>query len=300
MAAASTGLSTSLLELPTGITMEVIHAAATGYAGTEKPPLVFVPGSYHAAWCWKYFQPFFAARGYPSYAISVRGSGLSTSGDMKGPVKLDTLLGDLDALYASLNFTQRPVVVGHSTGGLVVQQWAATSRDKFSGGVLLASKPPVNHNDLTWRITEKYGLRFAWRITTGFAFKRFVDNLDLTREVFFSDKGFPEFNESIEGDDVLREYMKNFETSKLPVDLKTTQVPVRSPGDLYGRMLVLGGELDRIIDVEALKETAEFFGVPGTEVVMRHAPHDLMLSSLWKTTADAILDWLDNSLPSAQ
>lgn len=293
-------LSISLVDLPTGLTMEVIHAVPEAGAGgyQKKRSLILVPGSYHAAWCWKYFQPYFAARGYPSYAISLRGSGLSSTGGNKSAIRLDTHLSDLEALYTHLNLPDLPVLMGHSTGGLLVQQWAASTKNKFSGGVLLASKPPIDHNDLTWRITRKYGLRFAWRITTGFAFKKFPNDLALTREVFFSDKATtPGFDEAIEGDDVLREYMKNFDTlSKLPADLKSTQAPVSSPGDLFGKTLVMGGERDKIVDLEALQETAEFFGVKNQEIFLRDAPHDFMLSSQWRSAADTILNWLDNSL----
>ena len=39
-------------------------------SGTRKPPLVFVHGGYCDAWCWEpYFLPWFASRGYPSYAL---------------------------------------------------------------------------------------------------------------------------------------------------------------------------------------------------------------------------------------
>lgn len=42
-------------------------------AGT-RPPLVFVHGSYHGAWCWREnFMPYFSAAGYDCYAISLRG-----------------------------------------------------------------------------------------------------------------------------------------------------------------------------------------------------------------------------------
>ncbi|CAN0528726.1 unnamed protein product, partial [Ectocarpus sp. 8 AP-2014] len=39
------------------------------------PPLVFIHGSYHAAWCWaEHWMPFLAAKGYETYSISLRGT----------------------------------------------------------------------------------------------------------------------------------------------------------------------------------------------------------------------------------
>lgn len=38
-----------------------------------RPPLLCVHGSYHGAWCWaERFMPYFAARGYDVYAVSLR------------------------------------------------------------------------------------------------------------------------------------------------------------------------------------------------------------------------------------
>src|SRR5205814_7095304 len=47
-------------------------------ATTRKPPLLFVHGGYCDAWCWEpFFLPWFAARGYPSYALILCGHGAS-------------------------------------------------------------------------------------------------------------------------------------------------------------------------------------------------------------------------------
>jgi len=41
---------------------------------SENPPLVFVHGSYHAAWCWaENWLPFFSACGFDCYALSLLG-----------------------------------------------------------------------------------------------------------------------------------------------------------------------------------------------------------------------------------
>lgn len=39
------------------------------------PPLVFIHGSYHAAWCWaEHWMAFLASKGYETYSISLRGT----------------------------------------------------------------------------------------------------------------------------------------------------------------------------------------------------------------------------------
>jgi pimeloyl-ACP methyl ester carboxylesterase len=112
----------------------------------RRPPLLFVHGSFHAAWCWQvspssiltdslppsqfimlavccmqeHFMPFFAAAGYDCYAVSLRGQGRSqrVAGMQAGsPTQHVT---DLGHVVASL--PRPPVLIGHSFGGLVVQR----------------------------------------------------------------------------------------------------------------------------------------------------------------------------------
>lgn len=65
-------------KLPSGLKMEVIeqrkekNEKRRSEKEKENPPLVFVHGSYHAAWCWaEHWLPFFSSSGFDSYAISL-------------------------------------------------------------------------------------------------------------------------------------------------------------------------------------------------------------------------------------
>jgi pimeloyl-ACP methyl ester carboxylesterase len=65
--------------VPGGVQLEVLHAAPA--SPSQRPPLCFVHGSYHAAWCWaEHFLPYFAARGYDAYALSLRGQARTRRG----------------------------------------------------------------------------------------------------------------------------------------------------------------------------------------------------------------------------
>lgn len=71
------GQSRLFHELPSGLTMEVIVQKGVVDKGPDpgvrkETPLVFVHGSYHAAWCWaEHWLPLFSASGYDCYAISL-------------------------------------------------------------------------------------------------------------------------------------------------------------------------------------------------------------------------------------
>lgn len=67
-------------QLPSGLQMEVIvqkgsaKAVQSRPATVERPPLIFLHGSYHAAWTWaEHWLPFFSASGFDCYAISLLG-----------------------------------------------------------------------------------------------------------------------------------------------------------------------------------------------------------------------------------
>jgi len=58
--------------LPCGLDLEVVAQPPLA-PGERRPPLVFVHGSFHAAWCWaEHWLPFFSRAGFPCYALSLR------------------------------------------------------------------------------------------------------------------------------------------------------------------------------------------------------------------------------------
>jgi pimeloyl-ACP methyl ester carboxylesterase len=125
-----------------GVALEVLRCAPAAPSG--KPPLLFVHGSFHAAWCWEeHWLPFFAAAGFDAYAVSLRGQG--GSGARPGGKAAGTLeehAADLASLARAL--PAPPVLVGHSFGGLVVQQCVSSRAEAppVAGVALLCSVPP--------------------------------------------------------------------------------------------------------------------------------------------------------------
>ena len=60
-----------------------LEVIARGGGGTSRyPPLLFIHGSGHAAWCWaEHFLDYFADRGFDANALSLRGHGGSNGRD---------------------------------------------------------------------------------------------------------------------------------------------------------------------------------------------------------------------------
>ena len=109
-------------------------------AATRKPPLLFVHGGYCDAWCWEpYFLPWFASRGYPSYALSLRGHGASGGARMLFVAGLDDYEADVEHAIAMLG--TQPILIGHSMGAAIVELIVA--KRPVRGAALLAPIPPT-------------------------------------------------------------------------------------------------------------------------------------------------------------
>ncbi|KAM7277976.1 hypothetical protein ACFE04_005110 [Oxalis oulophora] len=283
-------------QLPSGLKMEVIHQQNKKKPDddkNEKPPLVFVHGSYHAAWCWaEHWLPFFSASGFDCYALSLLGQG--ESDDPAGSVagSLQTHAGDI-ADFVMQKLGVPPVLIGHSFGGLIVQCYLANaelseegnSYPKVKGAVFICSVPPSGNSGLVWRylLSKPFA---AFKVTYSLAAKAFQTSLSLCKETFFSSR--------MEDHLVLRYQGLIKESSRMPLfDLRklNASLPVPKPKSSV-EVLVVGAKEDFILDEEGFAETARFYGVDA--ICLEGVAHDMMLDSSWEKGADAILSWLNS------
>lgn len=96
---------------------------------------VFVPGSFHGAWCWFKMQPLLSQNGNTSVALDLPGHGL----DHSAPGTI-TLAQYVDAVCKELEQYQEPVVlVGHSRAGIVLSQVAERMPEKIESLVYLCA-----------------------------------------------------------------------------------------------------------------------------------------------------------------
>ena len=101
----------------------------------ERPPLLFVHGLGHGGWCWEHWLRGAAEAGYAAHAVSLRGHG-GSEGRLR-TARLSHYVDDV--IHTAASLPRRPVLVGHSMGGLVVQQTVA--RYAAHAAVLVAPVP---------------------------------------------------------------------------------------------------------------------------------------------------------------
>jgi hypothetical protein len=240
-------------------------------------PLLFVHGAWHAAWCWdEHFLNFFADKGYRAVAVSLRGHGGSPI-----PKRLHTIsVADFieDVSFVADTLPRRPVIIGHSMGGLIVQKYLE-SHDA-PAGVLMASMPPQGNLGSAVRWMKRHPGHFTKILITGKSLAC-VNTPQLARERFFSAQ-VPESQ--------VVHYAARFEEESARVGIDCLVLKLPRPNRVTAPILVLGAHDDGAITskevcatARAYRTEAEFFPNMG---------HDMMLEPGWAVVAARIDTWL--------
>jgi pimeloyl-ACP methyl ester carboxylesterase len=236
-----------------------------------RPPLLFVHGLGHGAWCWENWLEAAAGAGYPAYAVSLRGHG-GSDGRLR-----TALLGQYvdDVVRTAARLPRPAVLVGHSMGGLVVQR--ALNRYAAPAAVLVAPVPAHPAVGALARIARRHPLDAA-RIVAG-------GSLPLRHEYLFGRMDHASAAPALDrcgGESALVQYQ-----------LLLHRRPGRPLGD--PPVLVLASPDDALISLPAVRATAARYGAG-----IRQFPgmgHDLMLDVGWEQPLRAVLRWLDTEVP---
>jgi pimeloyl-ACP methyl ester carboxylesterase len=249
------------------------------------PPLLFVHGAWHGAWCWnEYFLPYFAQQGYHAHALSLRGHGDSPKTKRMLLNGIWDYVADVKHIADQLQAEHgiAPVLIGHSMGGYTVQKYL--EKHPASGAVLVASIPSIGTMPFTLRFMVRYP-HIAIQLPLRLSAYPVVSNLARSHRMFFSD-------------DMPREQVKNYhdrigsESVRILLDGGLFHIPrkklIRSKNV---PMLVIAAENDRVFPVREEESTAKAYDAP--LVIIKHTAHDMMLEKTWQETADHIVAWLE-------
>jgi pimeloyl-ACP methyl ester carboxylesterase len=246
--------------------LELVHAPPRAPVA-KAPPLLFVPGLAHAAWCFtEHWLPYAASRGFDGYAMSLRGYGGSDGR------RLGTRLRDYvdDVVRTASDLPRRPVLVGHSMGGLVVQR--ALERYTPAAVVLVAPAPP-RHGLTTYGwvlLRQPFGALAALAgASLRFRPRLLVHELDRARAVELARR----------------------QERCAPLTQYQLVLPRRAPRPtVVPPLLLVGAARDRVIPRSDIRATARFWRVQPRWY--DGIGHDMMLDAGWRRPIDDILDWV--------
>lgn len=248
----------------------------------ERAPIVFVHGGYVGAWCWEdHFLPWFGARGYPVYALSLRGHGKSEGRDRLDSAGLADYAHDLATVVATLSAP--PILVGHSMGALVVQKYfetqAAESSKATRAAVLACPVPSYGLLPSTFALawTRPDLLAGMNQLAAGG-----TTSLETIGKAMFAGELPPERLTAV--------YARmRRESKRALVEMSGWGLPSlwrqRRP-----RTLVLGASRDALFPEVHARSTATLLGAEYQ--LLEGLGHAVMLDQGWETAAETIAIWL--------
>ncbi len=249
------------------------------------PPLLFIHGAWHGAWCWdEFFLPYFAQHGYHAHALSLRGHADSPKTKRMFLNGIWDYVADVRQIADQLHseYGAYPVLIGHSMGGYIVQKYL--EKYPARGAVLLASIPSVGTLPFTLRFMVRYpqiALQVPFRLNT----YPIVADVTRSHRLFFSDdmprEQVEKYHAKINNESVRILFDGGLFQTPKPKRVKAKGVP----------MLVVAAENDRIFSLREEKATAKAYDAE--LVVIPNTAHDMMLEKTWRQSADAIISWLE-------
>ncbi|NUM44502.1 MAG: alpha/beta fold hydrolase [Anaerolineales bacterium] len=261
--------------------MNLEHLTRDPKTRTHQTPLLLQHGAWHAAWCWEGWMDYFAEKGYEVHALSLPAHG--GSDPARGHINLHTL-GDYVRAFGQIveSISPRPVVIGHSMGGGIVQKYL--ENHTLPGAVLLASIPTNGIAGFLLRQMIRYPdlipALLMWNTYT------FVKTPQRVKAQFFGPDSTV--------DPVAFHKMVQVESFLIATQ---TLIPFVNPVKvLQGKtpLLVLAGEKDAVFTVEEERKMAERYGVP-LKVFPRQG-HNLMVEPMAREVADYVDAWVTETL----
>lgn len=255
--------------------LEVIDKGSATHA--HPVPLLFVPGAWHAAWCWnEHFLGFFADQGYRAVALSLRNHGNSAK---KNPRRSSVADWVSDVASVADSLPAAPVAIGHSMGGFVVQKYL--EKHSAPAGVLLASVPVSGVTRGLLRILGRHPLRAA-RATLAGKSLHALNTPQAARQNFYS---------AATAESDIERYAALLDEEhhgRKTLDLTFLSLP--KPQRVSAPLLVLGAECDAVFTQNETRKTARAYGTEAE--FFPGMGHNMMLEPGWQAVAARIDDWL--------
>jgi len=261
--------------------LELLHTQATTQ-GRSAPALLFVHGAFCGAWCWQYtFMPWFAARGFDCWALSLEGHAGSEGHAYLDAISIEDYRRNLSSTIQ--DFETLPIVIGHSMGGFVLQQYLCHA--PLPGAVFLASVPPTGMAASSMRMLTQ--MPSSLMMLNLYQQGQYLPGVSEVRELLFS-AHTPE--------PTIRTTMRHYqpESQRAVMDMALVNPLGISRGGATPA-LVLGAGQDRIISRDDVEATARHLGA--TAEIIPDMAHMMMLDTHWKRAAERIETWINNLQP---
>jgi pimeloyl-ACP methyl ester carboxylesterase len=211
-------------------------------------PLLFIHGASVGAWMMQPFLTFFAHLGFDAYALSLRGHGASEGHDQIDQFGLNDYVEDLNQTIRQLK--EKPILIGHSMGGAVVQAYLNQYPCALDYVILLSSAPAngiEKQSPLGMFYQDKLSFMRSLRKTQNpLTFEA------LLSKVLFSNRVKEELVLNIRS-------QLSKESTQMSIQL--LKPFIENISKIKTNVLVIGSKVDQAIPIEATLQTAKAFQV---------------------------------------
>ncbi|RIA85102.1 Alpha/Beta hydrolase protein [Glomus cerebriforme] len=250
---------------------------------TNYPPILFIHGGFLAAWSWDNFSQWFSNKGHECYALSFRGNGQSTKTPNRDKWwKLKELANDISVVTDDIitRTKDKPILVGHSMGGGILQKYLQDNHQKVSGGILFASVSPLLYKTSIFStLTRKPDFLLIKSLLTLNPYL-YIETPELMKKALFS-SAYP--------DSMAKEIHPKLDKTCSVFAILEFLRPFVDPSKIKCPMIVIGAGEDALEDnIKHLEEIAEVYGV-GYDII-DGSGHEIMLDLKWEFAANVIFD----------
>lgn len=242
-------------------------------ATVTRPPVLFVHGIFADAREWAEWLPFFAGRGFPAFAVNLRGRSGSRIGTDLGNVSVDDYVDDAAEIARYLG---RPIVIGHSMGGLIAQRLAELGIVRTA--ILLTPAPPRGIRLFTFRLAIKQ-LKYLPQILRNQVIQPNTEDLrQLAMNCAPPDVQARAISELVPDSGRAG---RELSLAGVPVDVAKVLCP----------MFVIAAEKDRFVPARIVEKIAKRYGAL-YKVIPGHS-HIVNMEPGWQDLAGEIARWLE-------
>src|SRR3954462_419499 len=239
------------------------------------PSVLFVHGIVVDAQVWAEWLPFFAARGLPAFAVSLRGHGASGVRPDLGRVSMNDYVDDAAAVA---RYIGRPAVVGHSMGGLLAQCLA--ERGVVQSATLITPAPPRGIILFSPKLAVKQ--------------IKYLPGLLLNRPISVDPEELREIAMNCAPPEIQARALAQLvpESGRAMRELSITGVPVDA-AKIHCPIQVFAAEHDRFVPPRIVAKIARRYHAPLTTIPGRS--HIVIQEPGWQSLAATVADWIVSS-----
>ena len=246
--------------------------------------IFMIHGMWGGGWYWDKFQGYFEGKGYRCIAPYLRHHDINPDDPPPSGLGKTSLLDYADDLEREISaLDEKPIIMGHSMGGLLAQILA--SRDLAEAAVLITPASPAGINAFTWSV-----LKIFQEVLLKWGFWRKPTQLSYEKAVYATMEKLPvEERRYIYNRCVWESGRATTEVGFWFVGVKGAQV---DSSKVTCPLLVISGSEDRITPAKVVKKVAEYYKPLATYMEIGGHAHWVLREPGWEKLAGYIYAWL--------